>query len=201
MASVITSLRTVILFPLQIANTIHQRPVALAHPRLAHMPPSSPPQIANTMHQPSVALKRRRLAHMPPNSARSPKASLIWIRHELTVLPHTKNALEMLNVFKTCFIHPTATKALTCLPSLLILAVSPQMESLLDPPQTSQSHLSAKDLYVVPMGTAYGDVTRLEVLNHGLRTCASLGDRVLHVRIAEKGDGEVWELSAPTDSW
>ena len=174
MASVITSLRTVILFPLQIANTIHQRPVALAHPRLAHM---------------------------PPNSARSPKASLIWIRHELTVLPHTKNALEMLNVFKTCFIHPTDTKALTCLPSLLIFAVSPQMESLLDPPQTSQSRLSAKDLYVVPMRTAYGDVARLEVLDHGLRTCAGLGDRVLHVRTAEKSNGEVWELSAPTDSW
>lgn len=48
------------------------------------------------------------------------------------------------------------------------------------------------------MRAAYGDVARLEVLNHGLRTCAGLGDGVLHVRIAEKSDGEVRELSEPT---
>lgn len=169
------SLRTVDLSPLQIANMIHQRPVALAH---------------------------RRLAHITPSSARSPEASLIPIWHELTVLPHTKNAFEMSQMFNTCFIRPTITKVLTRLPSLLIFTVSPQMESCLDPPQTSQSLLSTKDLYVAPIRTSHGDVARLEVFDHGRRTCAGLGDRVLHVRIAEKSDGEVWEILSgpPRDS-
>ena len=71
------------------------------------------------------------------------------------------------------------------------------MESLLDPPQSSKSLLSAEHLDTVPIRFEDGDVARLEVCNHVLRTFAGSGERILLVWIAKKGDGEIGKILAP----
>lgn len=79
-------------------------------------------------------------------------------------------------------------KVLPCLHRLLILLVSPQMESLLDPPQTSQSLLSPDDLDISLAFSKNVDVASLEVSDYGSRTSAGLNLRVSDTRIAEDAD-------------
>ena len=126
------------------------------------------------------------------DSTRSTKACLIWIWHENSVLQHSKPTIVMHNNIGSS-LSPSrtpSTKELPCLLRLLILAVSPQVESLFDPPQTSESLLATEDLNTLPARFENYDVASiLKVFDHGLCTLAGLGDRVLSARIARNSNG------------
>ncbi len=67
------------------------------------------------------------------------------------------------------------------------------MESLLDPPQTSQSLLSADDLDILPSLPEDGDVARLQMFNHGPCTSAGLSIRILDTRSVDDAEREIRE--------
>ena len=133
------------------------------------------------------------------DSTRSTKACLIQIRHENSVSKHSKPTIVMHNNIGIP-LSPSrtpSTKELPCLLRLLILAVSPQVERLFDPPQTSESLLATEDLNTLPARFEDYDVASiLKMFDHGLCTLAGLGDRVLSARIAKKSNRQVGEQDA-----
>lgn len=125
------------------------------------------------------------------------KTSLVLIRQEDTILPHTKNTIELRSTFFSLSSRTTLTKILPLLPRLAILIVSPQMKSLRDPPQISQSLLSAEDLDVAPARLEDGDIAGSEVFDHDCWTPAGLGLGVLEPRSVRDADREIWIITGP----
>ena len=104
-------------------------------------------------------------------------------------MPHTKTTVVLYGTIReSSSVHPAPPKELPCLPRLLILHVSPQVESLLNPPQTSQSLPTADDLDISPALFEDFDVASLEVIDHDSRTSAGLGIRVENTRSIEDVD-------------
>lgn len=65
------------------------------------------------------------------------------------------------------------------------------MENLLDPPQTSQSLLSANDLNIMPALPADGDIASLQMFNNGSRISAGLSIEVLNTRSVDNAEREI----------
>ena len=122
--------------------------------------------------------------------------ALIWIRHKNPTLPHPKSTPVVHNRIAS-ILYPSRTsrtEELARLSRLLILPVSPQVESLGEIPQVSEGLVAADELDVLPGRREDRHVAgAFEVFDHALCSHAACCDGVLPARIADKGDGEVWK--------